>query len=48
MKLLTPNEEKCGTKNLQAHRGGAVPLAGKSTPCLHEAAYVAFVFNPSL
>ncbi len=45
---LTPNEEKCGTRNLQAHRAGAAPAAGRSTPSLHLAANEAAFSRPLL
>ena len=48
MEILTPNEEKCGTRNLQAHRGGATPAAGSNTPCMQVAANDAFFSSPLL
>ncbi len=43
----TPNDEKCGTKNLQAHTLGAEPTAARSTP-MHAAANDAFVVGELL
>jgi hypothetical protein len=37
----TPNDEKCGTRNLQAHTLGVEPTAARSTP-LHAAENDAF------
>ena len=43
----TPNDEKCGTKNLQAHTLGAELTTTRSTP-LHAAANDAFVAGERL
>ncbi len=45
--LRTPNDEKCGTRNLQAHTLGFEPTAARSTP-LHAAANAAFAVGALL